>query len=226
MTRRDAQLIREVREYIDQNLYDDHSIQALCRKFIINREKLQFGFHELVKSTVHAYIIHQRLELAAKRLIETDESIKAIAIESGYKKQRSFNNNIMSYSDEPAELTTLVDGSVRVTLNNQSVLLKPDQQSDLGTDHKLNLNSDVNVQSIIAWKDGYFSFDHADLRTLLRQLGRWYDIEIEYQGKVEDQEFLGQGRIQRSLDLAVILKQLESEHVHFKLEGQKLIVTP
>jgi AraC-like DNA-binding protein len=226
MKRRDAQLIGEIRQYIDENLYDNHSIQTLCRQFTINREKLQLGFNELVKSTVHAYIIRERLERAAKRLIETEESIKAIAIESGYKKQRSFNNNIMSYSDEPAELTTLVDGSVRVRFYNQSILLKPDQQSDLGTDHKLNVNPNIDVQSVIAWKDGYFSFDHADLKTFLRQLGRWYNIEIEYQGQVEDQEFQGQGRIQRSLGLAIILKELETEHVHFKLDGQKLIVTP
>lgn len=134
--------------------------------------------------------------------------------------------NIMSYSDEPAERTTLVDGSVRVTLNNQSVLLKPDQQSDLGTDHKLNVNSDVNVQSVIAWKDGYFSFDQANIKAVIRQLARWYDLDVEYRGQVEDTEFQGQGRIQRNLPLTAILKGLESEHLHFKLDGQNLIITP
>src|ERR1700678_3598580 len=91
MKRRDAQLIEEVRQYLDDNLYGQHAIQGLCRQFNINREKLQLGFNHLVKSTVHAYIIRQRLERAAQRLLETDYSIKAIAIESGYKKQRSFN---------------------------------------------------------------------------------------------------------------------------------------
>jgi transcriptional regulator GlxA family with amidase domain len=91
MKRRDAQLIEEIRQYLDDNLYDRHPIQGLCRQFMINREKLQLGFNELVHSTVHAYIIRQRLERAAQRLVETDDFIKAIAIESGYKKQRSFN---------------------------------------------------------------------------------------------------------------------------------------
>ena len=91
MKRRDAQLIQEIREYIDEHLYEEHSIKDLCRQFTINREKLQIGFHELVQSTVHAYIIRQRIERAAQRLIESEDSIKAIAIESGYKKQRSFN---------------------------------------------------------------------------------------------------------------------------------------
>lgn len=91
MKRRDVQLIEAVRQYLDDNLYTQHSIQGLCRQFNINREKLQTGFHELVKSTVHAYLIRQRLERAAQRLIESDDSVKAIAIESGYKKQRSFS---------------------------------------------------------------------------------------------------------------------------------------
>ncbi|HEV3412842.1 MAG TPA: helix-turn-helix domain-containing protein [Puia sp.] len=91
MKRRDVQLIEEIRQFLDDNLYAQHSIQGLCRQFTINREKLQLGFHELVHSTVHAYIIRRRLERAAQRLVESDDSIKAIALESGYKKQRSFN---------------------------------------------------------------------------------------------------------------------------------------
>jgi AraC-like DNA-binding protein len=91
MKRKDAILIEKIRDYLDDNLYEEHSIQAICRQFTINREKLQAGFHELVNSTVHAYIIKQRVDRAARRLLETDDSIKVIALDSGYKKQRSFN---------------------------------------------------------------------------------------------------------------------------------------
>jgi AraC family transcriptional regulator len=91
MKEKDFQLIREIRGYLDDHLYELHSVQDICNKFTINREKLQAGFHELVQSTVHAYIVSQRMAQAAKRLLETDDSIKAIALGSGYKKQRSFN---------------------------------------------------------------------------------------------------------------------------------------
>ncbi len=91
MKRKDAQLIGEIRDYIDQHLYEQFTVQDLCRKFTINREKLQNGFHELVQSTVHAYVIGQRMQQAAQRLMESDDSIKAISLDSGYKKQRSFN---------------------------------------------------------------------------------------------------------------------------------------
>jgi len=103
MKRKDIAQIGEIRDYLDENLYEEHSIEAICRKFTINREKLQAGFHHLVQSTVHAYIIRKRIDQAAQRLLTTDDSIKAIALDSGYKKQRSFNKTFKSlYKLTPA----------------------------------------------------------------------------------------------------------------------------
>jgi transcriptional regulator GlxA family with amidase domain len=103
MKRRDFQLILEIRAYLDAHLYQAHSIEGLCRQFNTNREKIQSGFHELVDSTVHAYIVRQRIDRAAQRLLTTDDSIKAISMESGYKKQRSFNKTFKAiYHATPA----------------------------------------------------------------------------------------------------------------------------
>jgi len=96
MKRKDAQLIQEIKGFLDEHLYEDYSILELCRRFTINREKLQAGFNEQTQTTVHAYIIHKRMEKAAQRLLESDDSIKAIALDSGYKKQRSFNKTFKS----------------------------------------------------------------------------------------------------------------------------------
>jgi len=132
--------------------------------------------------------------------------------------------NVMAYSDEPTERTTLVAGSIRVTEANQSALLKPAEQSALDARGKLRVIPDVNVQEVIAWKNGFFHFDHASLQTTMRQLARWYDIDVVYEGQLNsDQAF--NGRIQRDLTLNDVLKGLESDQVHFKLEGRKLIVT-
>ena len=103
MKRKDAQLIAEIRDYIDEHLYEAHSVQDICHKFNINREKLQVGFRELLQTTLHAYIIHQRMERAAQRLLESEDSIKAIALDSGYKKQRSFNKTFKTiFQQTPA----------------------------------------------------------------------------------------------------------------------------
>ena len=108
MKRKDAHLIQRVKDYLDENLYSEHPIQEICRKFTINREKLQAGFHELVQSTVHAYIVHQRIDRAAQRLLNTEDSIKAIALDSGYKKQRSFNKTFKAiYNQTPASYRRL-----------------------------------------------------------------------------------------------------------------------
>jgi len=103
MKSKDVQLIEKIKDYLDERLYEEHSIQAICRKFTINREKLQAGFHALVKCTVHAYIVRRRIDRAAQCLMETDDAIKTIALESGYKKQRSFNKTFKAlYNLTPA----------------------------------------------------------------------------------------------------------------------------
>ncbi len=103
MKKKDAQLIQDIKNFLDTHLYESYTIIDLCRQFSINREKLQNGFHELTNYTVHAYIISERMGQAAQRLIDTDDSIKAIALDSGYKKQRSFNKTFKSiYKMTPA----------------------------------------------------------------------------------------------------------------------------
>lgn len=78
MKRKDVLLIQKIKDYLNENLYADHSIQEICRRFVINREKLQSGFQILVQTTVHAYIVRQRINQAAIRLLETDVSIKPL----------------------------------------------------------------------------------------------------------------------------------------------------
>jgi len=132
--------------------------------------------------------------------------------------------NIMAYSDETAERATLVDGSIRYSHGGNSALLKPSEQSVLDAQGDLKTLHHVNVDEITAWKNGYFHFDHSSLETTMRQLARWYDVTVEYQGTIQPQEFMG--KIQRSMSLSTVLKGLEGEHIHFKLEGKKVIVTP
>jgi len=96
MTRKDLLLMQEIRAVIDEHYNEEHSIQAICKRFIISRDKLQAGFQELTNFTVHAYIIHLRMEKAARRLLESDDSIKVISMDSGYKRQRSFNKAFKS----------------------------------------------------------------------------------------------------------------------------------
>ncbi|WP_431211774.1 FecR domain-containing protein [Puia sp. P3] len=134
--------------------------------------------------------------------------------------------NIMAYEDEGAERTTLVEGSVRFVNGSASTLLKPEEQSVLDEKGSLKTLDHVNVAEITAWKNGFFHFDHASLQTTMRQLARWYDVDVRYEEKIEDQQFNGMGKIQRNLPLSVVLKGLENEHIHFQLNGRELVVKP
>jgi len=102
MKNRDARQFVEIRGFIDSNLTRNITVTTLCRQFIINRTKLQAGFQELFQTSVYAYIVQRRMERAAERILTTDDPIKEIALDSGYKKQRSFNKSFKSiYKDTP-----------------------------------------------------------------------------------------------------------------------------
>ena len=130
--------------------------------------------------------------------------------------------NIMAYEDEAAIQTTLLEGSVKVSYNNQTDLLKPGRQASLDrTDNKLSVG-DANVQQVVAWKNGYFYFDKSDVRTIMRQVSRWYDLNIVYESSVPDMKF--SGKIERSLPLSGISHLLESGQIHFRIEGKNCIM--
>jgi AraC family transcriptional activator of pyochelin receptor len=102
MKNKDARQFLEIRTFIDSNLTSNITVTSLCRQFIVNRTKLQAGFQELFHTSVYAYIVQRRMEQAAERILKTDDPIKEIALDSGYKKQRSFNKSFKSiYKDTP-----------------------------------------------------------------------------------------------------------------------------
>jgi len=82
----------------------------------------------------------------------------------------------------------------------------------------------VETAPVLAWKNGLFQFDNTDLHTLMRQLSRWYDIEIAYEDGVKNEIF--RGKIARDAALSKVLKILRLGDVNFRVEGKKLIVMP
>lgn len=132
--------------------------------------------------------------------------------------------NIMAYQDEMNIQTTLLEGAVKVHNGTQAVQLKPGQQARLNTTGNMSVNENVDVEEVIAWKNGYFHFSHESLEGVMRQIGRWYDTEIAYEGNIPDREF--GGKIERASDIKDVLKILELSKVHFRIEGKKIIVTP
>lgn len=134
--------------------------------------------------------------------------------------------NINTYADEPAVRTALIEGSVKVVSLSLSKTetLKPGQQSLLSINNNSIKVEKVDIEEAIAWKNGYFNLNNENIQDVMRKLARWYDIEVEYKGKLPD-IVLG-GEIPRNTKLSEALKILEVANVHFIIEGKKITVVP
>ena len=132
--------------------------------------------------------------------------------------------DIKAYNDETSVTTTLLEGSVRLTSNGAATLLQPGQQGQLRTDGLIHLEPHADTEAAIAWKNGLFHFEQTDIRDVMRQIARWYDVEIVFEGKVPEERF--DGEILRSSNLTEVFKILQLSNVHFKVEDRKVTVTP
>jgi len=129
--------------------------------------------------------------------------------------------NINAYDDENTLNTTLIEGSVKfIADNGESVKLKPGQQAQLSS--SVSVLNDADIDKIIAWKTGWFNFDRADITTIMRQVSRWYDVEVVYEGQVSKKTF--SGIVSRSQQIAEVLKIMEKAGVKFRIEGKKITV--
>jgi len=130
--------------------------------------------------------------------------------------------NIKAYADEGVTQTTLLTGAVRVSAGKTAVRLQPDEQAQWKGSGDIRVLRNVPSQDIISWKNGFFYFGRASLQEVLLQLARWYDVDVRYEGAVPDLQF--GGKIDRSLPLNELLKFLDKNQVHFRLEGRTIVV--
>ena len=133
--------------------------------------------------------------------------------------------NVNSYMNEESISTTLLEGSVSVKNSSGKLILQPGQQARVAGNEKIKLFAEVDVEKVMAWKNGVFNFEDATLEEVMRQLERWYDIDIVYEKNIPRLEFYG--KMGRDLSLATVLRGLEKSNVHFRIEeGRKLVVLP
>ncbi len=131
--------------------------------------------------------------------------------------------NVMAYNDEVALKTTLLEGKVKFVNGSINSILKPGQQSQLAKSGQVVV-SDVDVEEVVAWKNGIFDFEGVDIQSVTRQLSRWYDVEIVYTKKIDD---LFYAKIPRNTKLTDVFKALQlTGKVRFAIEGKKIIVMP
>lgn len=132
--------------------------------------------------------------------------------------------NINGYTDECSVKTTLTEGSVKVSTQRKTVWLQPGEQADVPDGNpELASVSKVDVSNVMAWKNGNFQFENAEVSFIMRQVARWYDVDIVYSGIPSKKRFTG--TISRIVPLADLLTMLGYTGLDFKISGFKIIVS-
>jgi transmembrane sensor len=131
--------------------------------------------------------------------------------------------NINAYDNEPVIQTTLLTGSVQVQAGNASNILRPGEQASISQSAAISIIK-ADTSQVMAWRNGIFNFDNADITTIMKQLERWYDIDVVYEKNIP--AFAFGGKMERNLSLQQVIRILEISKVHFRLNGKTLTVTP
>ena len=130
--------------------------------------------------------------------------------------------NVNAYTDEKAVKTTLLEGSVKVQSATRNVMISPGQQAALANNGLFAINKDLDTDEIVAWKNGVFQFNEADIQTIMRQIARWYNIDVEFKGTIPANTY--HGKISRNSNVSQVLKILELSGINFTIEGRKITV--
>ena len=132
--------------------------------------------------------------------------------------------NINAYSDERVVKTTLLEGSVKVNKGNAGALITPGEQARINNSTgEITVKEEVDLDEAVAWKNGKFIFNDADIKSIMRQLEKWYDVSVIYDKEVPDEEFVGS--ISRNVNVSQILEMLEKTgSVNFEIKGRTIVV--
>jgi len=129
--------------------------------------------------------------------------------------------NVNAYEDEDALRVTLLEGSVAISVHHSTVRIKPGEQAVVT--ENIRVVPHVDIEEVMAWKNGRFEFNNSPVESVMRQISRWYDVDIEYVGKKPDIHFIGS--ISRTQNVSEVLHMLEqTKAVRFQVRNRKIQV--
>lgn len=127
--------------------------------------------------------------------------------------------NINAYRDDEGIKSTLVTGSIKVSgmdTKQHAAVLKPGQAWFNGKVETTDIARDI------AWKNGIFDFGGKSFQSVMKEIERWYDLQVQYKGAVPDFKFSGQ--MDRGVQLGDLIRFLQQYGLRIQLEGRKLII--
>lgn len=132
--------------------------------------------------------------------------------------------NVMAYEDENNICTSLLEGAVNVISGTSVRHLQPGQQALVNREHKGISISNADVNAAVAWKEGRFEFN-GNIKTIMRELARWYDLQVIYEGEITNKSFVA--TFSRQDSLSDILEQFEiTGSIHFNITDKTITVSP
>ena len=130
--------------------------------------------------------------------------------------------NVNAYEDEADMKVTLLEGAVVVASSSGKISLQPGQMASINHDQQIGLTEHANVEETIAWKNGVFQFASADIRTVMRELSRWYGLELDFKDEIREKFHV---EMNRNTNISDVFKILETTGaVHFRVEGNKVTI--
>lgn len=130
--------------------------------------------------------------------------------------------NVNAYPDETTINTTLLEGAVNVKAYGKTKILKPGQEAQVTQKEGINVVH-ANVSQVVAWKNGLFDFTGKDVRSVLREIARWYDLDLVYESEPANREIVG--KMQMSLSLSYVMETLKDLDINYRIQGRKLIIS-
>jgi len=132
--------------------------------------------------------------------------------------------NAMAYANESKIQTTLLDGAVMLSKGGKTVRLLPGEAASTHWKNDQDLSvAKADIEKVMSWKNGMFIYNQAPLLEIMRDIERWYDVEVRYEGDIPDTKF--DGYVSRNNSLDKILTILNLNHVHFRIEGRVIIIS-
>ncbi len=169
----------------------------------------------------------RKVEITGEAYFEVAKNTKAffVGLPNGADIQvLGTHFNVNAYNDDGEIKTSLLEGAVKVRSKTDSVIMRPGEQAQISGNGQDDIHTirDADMEQVMAWRNGLISFRGATIKGIMKQLERWYDVDVEYRGNPSDRIFTGEA--ESNLSLSEMIRILEANQIHLKVEGRKIIV--
>jgi transmembrane sensor len=164
----------------------------------------------------------RQVELTGEGYFEVAKSKVKFKVVTGQTAVEVLGTHFNVHAYDQTHAVTLVEGSVKVSQGSLNKIIKPGDQALLSPENDIILKSAVDIETFTAWKDGMFQFNNTDLKDIMREIERWYDVDVD-ESVLPAKKF--NGSIPRNVKLSEVLAMIElTSNLKFKIQGRSVVM--